>query len=67
MKVKELIEKLKEYPNQDIEVFVYDVEESELHNLNDVDLDISDRVDLNIKVINTHDDKMQDDKGQFIN
>ena len=49
MKVKELIEKLKEYPNQEVEVFVYNVEESELHNINDVDLDISDRVDLNIK------------------
>ena len=49
MKVKELIEKLKEYPNQEVEVFVYNVEESELHNINDVDLDISDRIDLNIK------------------
>ena len=49
MKVKELIEKLKEYPNQEVEVYIYDVEESELYNLNDVDLDISDRVDLNIK------------------
>ena len=49
MKVKELIEKLKEYPNQDIEVFVYDVEESKLYNINDVDLDVSDRIDLNIK------------------
>mgnify|MGYP003137413059 CR=1 FL=1 len=51
MKVKELIEKLKEYPNQEVEVFVYNVEESELHNINDVDLDISDRIDLNIKGI----------------
>ena len=49
MKVKELIEKLKEYPNQEVEVYIYDVEESELYNLNDVDLDISDRIDLNIK------------------
>ena len=49
MKVKELIKKLKEYPNQDIEVFVYNVEESKLYNINDVDLTISDRVDLNIK------------------
>ena len=49
MKVKELIKKLQEYPNQDVEVFIYDVEESEIHNINDVDLDISDRIDLNIK------------------
>ena len=49
MKVKELIEKLKEYPNQEVEVFVYNVEERQLHNINDVDLDISDRIDLNIK------------------
>ena len=49
MTVKELIEKLKEYPNQEVGGFVYDVEEGELHNINDVDLDISDRVDLNIK------------------
>ncbi len=49
MTVKELIEKLKEYPNHEVGVFVYDVEEGELYNLNDVDLDISDRVDLNIK------------------
>ena len=49
MKVKELIEKLKEYPNQEVEVYIYDVEESELYNLNDVDLYISDRIDLNIK------------------
>jgi len=49
MKVKELIEKLKEYPNQEVELFVFDVEESKLHNINDVDLTISDRIDLNIK------------------
>jgi len=49
MKVKELIKKLQEYPNQEVEVYIYDVEESELYNLNDVDLDISDRIDLNIK------------------
>ena len=51
MKVKELIKKLQEYPNQDVEVYIYDVEESEIHNINDVDLDISDRIDLNIKGI----------------
>ena len=49
MKVKELIEKLKEYPNQEVEVYIYDVEESESHNLGIVDLTISDRIDLNIK------------------
>ena len=49
MKVKELIKKLQEYPNQDVEVYIYDVEESESHNLGIVDLTISDRVDLNIK------------------
>ena len=49
MKVKELIKKLQEYSNQEIEVFIYDVEESQIHNINDVDLDISDRIDLNIK------------------
>ena len=49
MKVKELIEKLKEYPNQEVELFVFDVEKSKLHNINDVDLTISDRIDLNIK------------------
>ena len=49
MKVKELIEKLKEYPNQEVELFVFDVEESETYNINNVDLTISDRVDLNIK------------------
>ena len=49
MKVKELIKKLQEYSNQEIEVFIYDVEESETYNINDVDLTISDRIDLNIK------------------
>ena len=49
MTVKELIKKLQEYPNQDVHVFIYDVEESELHNFDTVDLTISDRVDLNIK------------------
>ena len=49
MKVKELIKKLQEYPNQEVELFVFDVEESETYNINNVDLTISDRVDLNIK------------------
>ena len=49
MKVKELIKKLQEYPNQEVELFVFDVEKSKLHNINDVDLTISDRIDLNIK------------------
>jgi len=49
MKVKELIEKLQEYPDKEVEVYAYDVEESETYNINNVDLTISDRVDLNIK------------------
>ena len=49
MNVKELIKKLQEYPNQEVELFVFDVEESETYNINNVDLTISDRVDLNIK------------------
>lgn len=49
MRVRDLIKKLQKYPNQESYVFIYDVEESELHKLGTVDLAISDRVDLNIK------------------
>jgi hypothetical protein len=49
MKVKNLIKKLQEYPNQEVDVFIYDVEENESHNISMVDLTITDRVDLNIK------------------
>ena len=48
MTVEELIKKLQEYPNKDVHVLVYNVEESEIYNINDVDLDLTDRVDLNI-------------------
>jgi hypothetical protein len=50
MKVRDLIKKLQEYPNQDVHVFVYNVNESQSHELSDVDLDIMDRVDLNFNI-----------------
>ena len=46
MNVKELIEELNKYKNKEAEVYIYDGED--INDIQLVDLDLPDRVDLNI-------------------
>ena len=48
MKVKELIEELKDCKNKEVEVYIFDEVQSEIREINMVDLSIDDRVDLNM-------------------
>ena len=48
--VQELINILSELENKNLPVYVYNTENSEIHEISLVDTDISDRVDLNITI-----------------
>jgi len=47
MTIKELKEQLNKYKNEEVDVYIYF--EDEIHEIDFVDLDINDRVDINIK------------------
>lgn len=49
MTVKELIEQLQEVENKELTVFIYNNLDEDIHGIESVDFDITDRVDINIE------------------